>query len=277
MKYLFSLFIVTSLGLFAQNKVKITINGLTPEITKELNKNQDRISCFIPEGAKIPGINLKIELLNETSKSGDIGRFGLLAIPDKEGNYSFKESFEVKLRKIDTTKLIQIKVTIETIFGDEIFTKVNRSYSEVSQPITLDKYMWREGNEKIKPERKLCLEFSTFVNDPALRNKIFEKEGKLTSKLTDFQLFLKQNESDKWQQYSEPIQAAITNGNALKLTSNLPLWLDPTKKIFVRFSAKTPLGNYIWDEYVLEPSEFRKEQRARFYTGEAFDKNSPLK
>jgi len=277
MKYLFSLFIVTSFGLFAQNKVKITINGLTPEITKELNKNQDRISFFIPEGAKIPGINLKIELQNETSKSGDIGRFGLLAIPDTDGNYSFKESFEVKLRKIDTTKLIQIKVTIETIFGNEIFTKVNRSYSEVSQPITLDKYMWREGNDKIKPERKLCLEFSTFVNDPALRNKIFEKEGKLTLKLTDFQLFLKQNESDKWQQYSEPIQGVITNGNALRLTSNLPIWLDPTKKIFVRFSAKTPLGNYIWDEYVLEPSEFRKEQRARFYTGEAFDKNSPLK
>ncbi len=198
MKLLFFFFLIISLELFAQNKVQISINGLTPEITKELNKNQDRISCFIPEGSKKLGINLKIELLNETSKTGDIGRFGLLAIPDSDGNYSLKESFEVKLRKIDTTKLIQVKVTIETIFGNEIFTKVNRSYSEVSQPIILDKYMWHEGNDKIKPQRNLCLEFSTFVNDPVLRNKIFEKEGKLTLKLTDFQLFLKQNEFDKW-------------------------------------------------------------------------------
>ena len=277
MKSLLIAFLFFSINLFAQETIVINLNGISSSVCQQMKKNNDRISWYIPDGGKKVSINLVIELLNPGMKSGDKGRFGLQADPDAEGNYRFDAKFDVKVRKIDKTKPITIKIMAETILGNEVFCIEEREFSKIAEPFVFKGYMWRADNEKIQPEKRLCLEFSSFINDPVLRKKAADDEGFPKFEVKDFQLFLKQSEKADWKIFPEPLQGKISNGNSVGLTNPLPSWIDPTKKLWVRFSVKTPKGNFIWDEYTVEPNEYRKEQRARNFSGAAFDNSVPLK
>jgi len=277
MKKLIIALLLIQTSLLAQNNVSITVNGFTPTVSQAMKKNTDRISWYYMEGSKKVVSNVSIELLNDGVKSVDRGRFALEANPDEAGNYQFDAKFDVKIKKTDITKPVTIRIVVETTLGNQVFTDIKREPSKINEPIQLDGYMWRAGNNKIKPERRLCLEFSAFINDPILKKKVSDNEGFNKFNISDFQVFLKQSEKDEWKILPEPIKGGITNGTAVNMTNILPNWIDPSKKLYVRFSVKTPKGNFIWDEYSVEPNEYRKEQRARNYNAVAFDKTALVK
>ena len=258
-----------------QHAAVVNITGISKQTADLMKKNGDRISWYsLDNGGRLQR-NVKVEVRNVGLKPKDGGFAAVEANPDADGQYKFNTTAEIKIKKIDTTKNVVITVVLETVMGNEVCATVEREFSAISQAITLDRYMWREGNDKISPERRLCISFSTFLNDKSLREKVLLENTAF--KLTDFEVFLKQGEKGEWIKFPEPLQGKINNGTAVELTNMLPANIDPSKMLYVRFFAKTTNGNFVWGEYVVAPNEYRKEFRATHYTGEAFKKDAPLK
>ena len=256
--------------LIAQEKLSIQISGTTEEVAAKLSQNKDRISWYTLSDDKLAS-NVSVELANIGEKRYDRGRGSVKAEPDAPGKYSFNTQVDLDIKKVDKSKRVLLLVKLETILGNEVFYQHEMAFEELTKPILLDGYMWRAKNDKIKPERQLCLEFSSFISDAKLRNQYVENESTTKLNRDDFAVFLRQNESQDWVQLTERLEGSISNGNSIALANTLPTWIDPSKKLFVRFSAKTPLGNAIWGEYAVDPHEYRKEYRAKHYTSVAFD------
>lgn len=268
---LFILFAITGNG---QESLKISVKGVSQAIAEKLNANQDHLSWYTQKDGKTLASNIQVELKNPDQKSGDRGRAAVKAEKNASGAYDFVAEIEVKRKKVDFTKPLAYEIVMETIMGNEVFASGTQAAEAFSTPITLDKYMWRAGNEKIEPKKSFCLSFSAFLEDANLRKQFIDNEQELKLNLADFALFLRQDAAENWKAYEGRIQGGITNGTAVDLSSEWPAGISSNKPLHVRFSAKTRLGNFIWGEYVVNPHEYRKEHRAQFYTAEAFNPNA---
>jgi hypothetical protein len=257
----------------AQEKVKLSIQGVTPEAALKMKLNGDRISWYSLTSNRIAS-NLYVEISNTAEKRTDRGSAGVQANPDAQGMYSFSADVEIELKKTDKTKPLHVEMVVQTVFGNELFYIADMSFEELSKPIVLNGYMWRATNEKIQPKKDLCLEFSSFVENADLRKLVSENENYYKFNTNDFSLELKQDEQGAWKSFTGPFQGGFANNNEVTLSNPMPSWIDPAKKLFVRFAAKTPLNNYVWAEYAVEPHEYRREQRALYYTSVAYDVNS---
>jgi hypothetical protein len=269
--FTFSLLIFSAISSVAQETVKIKIAGISDQVTQQLSSNQDRVSWYNITNTDKTASNLEVSLKNTDQNSGDKGRMGVKADPAADGKYALSAEVEVKLKKVDKTKPIAYEITLETILGNEIFAVGTINADGLDKPILLDKYMWRASNEKIAPEKKLHLAFSAYIEDATMRNACMENEGALKFTQGDFEVFLKQDEATGWKKYPETVQGSLSNGTAMKIFPPLPDWISTSKPLSVRFSAKTPKGNFIWGEYKVNPNEYRKEVRASHYTHVAFD------
>lgn len=262
------LFAIKGIG---QESLKISVKGVSQGIAEKLNANQDHLSWYTQKDGKTLVSNIQVELKNPEQKNGDRGRGAVKAEKNASGMYDFVAEVEVKRKKVDFTKPVAYEIVMETIMGNEVFATGTQTAEAFSTPITLDKYMWRAGNEKIEPKKSFCLSFSAFLEDANLRKQFIDNEQELKLNLADFALFLKQDAAENWKAYEGRIQGGITNGTSVDLSSEWPAGISSNKPLQVRFSAKTKLGNFIWGEYVVNPHEYRKEHRAQFYTAEAFN------
>ena len=272
----FSLLIFSTVTSVAQETVKIKVAGISDQVAQQLKANQDRVSWYYITNTDAVASNLEVSLKNTDQNSGDKGRMGVKADPAADGKYALSAEVEVKLKKVDKTKPIAYEITLETILGNEIFAAGIINADALDKPILLDKYMWRASNEKIAPEKKLHLAFSAYIENDAMRNACMENEGALKYTQGDFEVFLKQDEAAGWKKYPETVQGSLSNGNAMKIFPPLPDWISTSKPLSVRFSAKTPKGNFVWGEYKVNPNEYRKEVRASHYTTVAFDPSAAV-
>lgn len=267
----FLLFFALVLSCKAQETVKIKVSGISDLVAQQLKANQDRVSWYNFTNSNNVASNMTVSLKNTDQNSGDKGRVGVTADPSADGKYALSAEVEVKLKKVDKTKPIAYEITLETILGNEIFAVGTINADALDKPILLDKYMWRASNEKIAPEKKLCLAFAAYIEDAAMRELYAQTEGELKFERSAFALYLKQDGMVDWMPFVETIQGSMNNGNAIAMTSPLPDWINTSKPLSVRFSVKTPKGNFIWGEYKVNPNEYRKEVRASHYTTIAFD------
>jgi hypothetical protein len=267
----FSLLIFSAISSFAQETVKIKIAGISDQVAQQLKDNKDRVSWYNITNTDAVASNLEVSLKNTGQNLADRGRMGVKADPAADGKYALSAEVEVKLKKVDKTKPIAYEIKLETILGNEIFAVGTINADALDKPIMLDKYMWRASNEKIAPEKKLCLAFAAYIEDPAMRELYAQTEGELKFERSAFALYLKQDGMVDWMPFFETIQGSMNNGNAIAMTSPLPDWINTAKPLSVRFSVKTPKGNFIWGEYKVNPNEYRKEVRASHYTTVAFD------
>jgi hypothetical protein len=268
------LFTAFTLSSKAQETVKIKVAGISDQVAQQLKANQDRLSWYNIMNTDAVASNLIVSLKNTDQNSADKGRMGVKADPTVDGKYALSAEVEVKLKKVDKTKPIAYEITFETILGNEIFAVGTINADALDKPILLDKYMWRASNEKIAPEKKLHLAFSAYIEDDVMRKACMENEGALKFTQGDFEVFIKQDENDNaagWKKYPETVQGSLSNGTALEIFPQLPDWISTSKPLSVRFSAKTPKGNFVWGEYKVNPNEYRKEVRASHYTTKAFD------
>ena len=258
----------------AQEKVKLSIQGVAPEAALKMKLNGDRISWYaLPNSTKIAS-NVFVEISNAGEKRTDRASAGVQADPDAQGMYSFSVSVDVDLKKTDKTKPLHVEVVIPTVFGNELFYIADMSFEELTKPLVLNGYMWRASNEKMQPKKDLCIEFSSFVENADLRKLVSDNENFYKFNRNDFSLELKQEEQGAWKPFTDPFQGGFSNNNAVSLANPMPAWIDASKKLFVRFAAKTPLNNYVWAEYSVEPHEYRREQRAQYYSSVAYDKSA---
>lgn len=267
----FSLLIFSAISSVAQETVKIKIAGISDQVAQQLKDNKDRVSWYNITNTDAVASNLEVSLKNTGQNLADRGRMGVKADPAADGKYALSAEVEVKLKKVDKTKPIAYEIKLETILGNEIFAVGTINADALDKPIMLDKYMWRASNEKIAPEKKLCLAFAAYIEDPAMRELYAQTEGELEFERSAFALYLKQDGMVDWMPFFETIQGSMNNGNAIAMTSPLPDWINTAKPLSVRFSVKTPKGNFIWGEYKVNPNEYRKEVRASHYTTVAFD------
>jgi hypothetical protein len=265
------LFTAFTLSSKAQETVKIKVAGISDQVAQQLKANQDRVSWYNITNTDAVASNLTVSLKNTDQNSADKGRMGVKADPSADGKYALSAEVEVKLKKVDKTKPIAFEITLETILGNEIFAVGTINADALDKPILLDKYMWRASNEKIAPEKKLHLAFSAYIEDDAMRKACMENEGALKFTQGDFEVYLKQDEAAGWKKYPETVQGSLSNGTALEIFPPMPDWISTSKPLSVRFSAKTPKGNFVWGEYKVNPNEYRKEVRASNYTTKAFD------
>ena len=272
----FSLLIFSAITSVAQETVKIKVAGISDQVAQQLKANQDRVSWYNIRNTDAIASNLEVSLKNTDQKSSDKGRMGVKAEPGIDGKYALAAEVEVKLKKVDKTKPIAYEITLETILGNEIFAVGTINADALDKPIMLDKYMWRASNEKIAPEKKLHLAFSAYIEDATMRNACMENEGALKFNQGDFEVFLKQDEAAGWKKYPEKVQGSLTNSTAMEIFPLLPDWISTSKPLSVRFSAKTPKGNFVWGEYTVNPNEYRKEVRASHYTTVAFDPSTAV-
>lgn len=272
----FSLLIFSAITSVAQETVKIKVAGISDQVAQQLKANQDRVSWYNIRNTDAIASNLEVSLKNTDQKSSDKGRMGVKAEPGIDGKYALAAEVEVKLKKVDKTKPIAYEITLETILGNEIFAVGTINADALDKPIMLDKYMWRASNEKIAPEKKLHLAFSAYIEDATMRNACMENEGALKFNQGDFEVFLKQDEAAGWKKYPEKVQGSLTNSTAMEIFPLLPDWISTSKPLSVRFSAKTPKGNFVWGEYTVNPNEYRKEVRASHYTTVAFDPSAAV-
>jgi len=273
MKNIITILLLTALTLSskAQETIKIKVAGISDQVAQQLKANQDRVSWYNIMNTDAVASNLIVSLKNTDQNSADKGRMGVKADPSADGKYALSAEVEVKLKKVDKTKPIAYEITLETILGNEIFAVGTINADALDKPILLDKYMWRASNEKIAPEKKLYLAFSAYIEDDAMRKACMENEGALKFSQGDFEVYLKQDEAAGWKKYPETVQGSLSNGTALEIFPPLPDWISTSKPLSVRFSAKTPKGNFVWGEYKVNPNEYRKEVRASNYTTKAFD------
>ncbi len=273
MQKLYSVLIFLCITGFLQAQETITINvsGVTPEVAQKMKASGDRLSWFTSRGSDKLASNVFVELSNVGEKKTDRGRGAVQADPDASGMYSFSAPVEVEIKKVDKSKPVHLEVMIQTIFGNEVFYLKDLDFSALSEPIMLNGYMWRATNEKISPEKDLCIEFSSYINDADLRKKVSENEGGYKFDRSDFSVFLKQDKNAEWVQLKDKLEGGISNGNSINLTNPMPSWIDPSKELFVRFAAESRLKNYVWGEYSVKPHEYRKEYRATHYSSIAFD------
>ena len=278
MKNIITILLLTALTLSskAQETVKIKVAGISDQVAQQLKANQDRVSWYNIMNTDAVASNLIVSLKNTDQNSADKGRMGVKADPSADGKYSLFSEVEVKLKKVDKTKPIAYEITLETILGNEIFAVGIINADALDKPILLDKYMWRASNEKIAPEKKLYLAFSAYIEDDAMRKACMENEGALKFTQGDFEVYLKQGNAAGWKKYPETVQGSLSNGTALEIFPQLPDWISTSKPLSVRFSAKTPKGNFVWGEYTVNPNEYRKEVRASHYTTVAFDPSTAV-
>lgn len=275
MKTIFVAFcLLVSTELLAQKTVTIQLSSITPAVALQMKESGDRISWYSLDNNNT-AINTTIELSNEGGKPSEKLYVSVKADPDESGNYKIDFKETLKIKKVNLSKPLSILVKIQTIFGNEVFANVVRDSVSLSNPIMLDGYLWRADNEKIKPERQLCIELSAFMDDAKLRDKLIE-EGSNKFQASDFKVYLKQDEKADWKALTEPIKGTVSNGTRLSMTNTFPSWLNPNKKLFVRFSVKTVKGNFIWGEYIIEPHEYRKELRANNYSSAEFNSETKL-
>lgn len=261
---------------FSQETVKINVAGISDQVAEKLRANRDRVSWYTLSNTSTIASNLVVTLKNTDQNGSDKGRMGVKADPGADGKYALAAEVEVKLKKVDKTKPIAYEITLETILGNEIFAVGVVDAAGLTKPIVLDKYMWRASNEKIAPEKKLCLAFAAYIEDATQRAAYAQNEGELKFDRSAFALSLKQDGVADWINSTETMQGSLSNGNALAMTAPLPDWINTSKPLNVRFSVKTPKGNFIWAEYKVNPNEYRKEVRATHYTRVAFDPNTPV-
>lgn len=274
--FAFSLFVFSALAGVSQETIKIKIAGISDPVAQQLKDNKDRVSWYNIAKTDQIASNLEVSLKNTDQNSADRGRVGVKAEPGADGKYALSAEVEVKLKKVDKTKPIAYEVILETILGNEIFAVGTINADQLNKPIVLDKYMWRASNEKIAPEKKLCLAFAAYIEDAAQRELYTQTEGALKFERSAFALYLKQEGMKDWMPFSETIQGSMNNGNAIAMTNPLPDWINTSKPLSVRFSVKTPKGNFIWGEYTANPNEYRKEVRASHYTTVAFDASTAV-
>ena len=273
MKNIITILLLTALTLSskARETIKIKVAGISDQVAQQLKANQDRVSWYNIMNTDAVASNLIVSLKNTDQNSADKGKMGVKADPSADGKYALSAEVEVKLKKVDKTKPIAYEITLETILGNEIFAVGTINADVLDKPIVLDKYMCRASNEKIAPEKKLHLAFSAYIEDDVMRKACMENEGALKFSQGDFEVYLKQDEAAGWKKYPETVQGSLSNGTALEIFPPLPDWISTSKPLSVRFSAKTPKGNFVWGEYKVNPNEYRKEVRASNYTTKAFD------
>jgi hypothetical protein len=252
MKTLFTLLLslITIQFVSAQEKAELTIAGISPETEKAIIPG-DRVSYFAYEDGG-SSRNIIVKVITDAGKRRFFGSVD--AKPDATGHYNFSGKVEIKeSSKLSFDKDMEILVSMPTIFGNEVWTKVNRSRANLSDPIILDKYSEKVDKEDWAPRKRLNPSFSAITYEEEIKKKVTDNGDDWTKrKREDFHFFIKNKGDQAWKIDYVADKGMLTNGTQLQAFIPYNDELDLDRMIVMRVELTTEKGNLLWNEVEIE-------------------------
>ena len=266
MKYLFSLLLLCAVTIVHAQSI-INIAGINPEIEAKLLEGD--VPSYFEKSGSLKHLNIKVKANNvmDSRNSSYFASYPILKGAD--GHYAVNAQVEAKTTsRVDLTKDIELIVSIQTIYGNSIWTKVTRTPETISDPIVLDQYTAKAGFQ-YDPEANLKVSFSGRPLDVEYRKKIEENGDSYKKRTKDHFHFQLKNVGDtKWKIDVWGPFGSVNGGLSMKGSIKNPTEkLDLTKNVIVRGEVKTEKGLILWGEEELTPSQLNKTIYATHYTG----------
>ena len=185
----------TSFLMNAQVTANLSISGIKSEIEKQMLP-EDMVSFFGQHG-NFMHKNVKVELMTPKGKKLFFGSYDVK--PDANGHYTFDGTIEVKEGyKVDLSGEIELLVWVETICGNVVWTRVQRTLTTLSDPIELDHYNERQGTMK-PTHQKMRIQFSAKSYEEDMKEKLAANNDNIENRDNeDFHLMLKNVGDTEW-------------------------------------------------------------------------------
>lgn len=243
---------------FSQTSMDVNVTGISDAVVKKMLPG-DQINYWEVESGD-GHQNIRVRVSGENGKDQFFS--SLDAAPDANGNYSFKHTIPVtdgEKFSFDEAEL-ELLVYVETIFGNVIWTKVTRNKSNISDPIVLDKYTFKQA-KTTPPMRRLVINFYYRGNNNGVEEKAkAEGDSFDQRKISDFRFRLKNVGDEDWK-----IDKTFESGQNVKrryVRVHIPFEgdcpVDLNKKIIMRAEVKTEKGNTAWHETEMTSRELRR-------------------
>lgn len=233
---------------YAQETVTLNISGLTEEVEKSFIPG-DRISFFNYDDGK-GSINIIVKVFTSKGSKRFFGSVDLKA--DETGHYEFNGKVDIKeSSKVTFGGDIELLISMPTIFGNEVWTRVTRVKSTLSDPIILDRYT-EKADQEYPPRKRLNVNFSAIAYDDDLKKKVEENGDTWRGRERSDYRFKLKNEGDTNWKIDQVMSSGTKTGEEVSafLTYNDELDLD--KKVVMRVEVTTEKGNILWNEVVFE-------------------------
>lgn len=247
---------------FTQEKVDLIIAGITPDIEKSLLPG-DQISYFEFDNGSA-GKNLKVVVETELGKKNF---FGIVNVKPVNGHYDFKQAVSIKeSSRVSFEGDIELLVSMPTIYGNSIWTKVTRNKSNLTDPIILDQYTEKPGRD-YEARNRFELNFTCIAYDNEFKKSVKDKgDGWSKRKKEHFKFMLKNKGDAEWKIDEVMTLGSITNGSSASAKIENKGRLDLNKNIVMRVDVTTEQGNILWNEV-----EFEARGMNRTYFGVNYD------
>jgi hypothetical protein len=239
---------------FTQDKITLTLKGLTEEVNAALQPGE-----YIQD---LRDVDRKMYIFYAQVKNTEGGSSSYVRIsegiaPDAEGNYDFSISFDVpKKGSLDFSKEISVSIKALTTFGNDIWVEKNIKPEDFAQPIWVDSY----GNSfrPSQPKKEIIKFTFKGAGKSDSITKVLTAEGDALKTLTqaDFHFQARNVGSETWTINESPTTGLVDRGKSLLYEINPKTTkLDITKPIEYHICYKTVNDGIVWQEFTLDPWE----------------------
>ena len=255
---------IISLASLAQKSAEVNITGIDSKIERNILPG-DVISYWTGDDGT-PYQNIRVRVTTEDGN--EVFHTALDATPDDNGHYTINH--KVLITESSRIKLegeLELLIYVETIFGNYIWTEINRNMSNISEPIVLDKYSKQQGRST-PAQKAIKLEYYFIAEDKALKEKVLAHDDNWEDrKISDFRFMLK-NVGDKDWKINEVFE---TGQNVMRRSVKVSIPFDDvcpidlSKKIVLRVEMQTTKGNLLWEEAELDARGLKKTYYSKYY------------
>ncbi len=245
-------------SLFAQDAVDLNIVGFTPEVEGSILPGDRVFYSLFENGESSRNVIVKLMAPSGTKRyfgSADIAK-------DANGHYDF----DVKVSIKETSKVkfegdIVLLISMPTIFGNSVWTKITRTRETLTDPITLDQYT-EKADQDYPPRKRLAINCSAIAYDNELKKEVTDNGDTWKNRdKEDYHFFLKNVGDQNWK-IDQKMQYGKKSGGDVNASLPYNDELDLDRKIVLRIEITTELGNILWNEVEIESRGL-----SRFYFG----------
>lgn len=235
-------------GTYAQTNRDITISGFTPEVEAMMIKG-DMVSYFILGNS--PDKNANVQITSSLGTKKFWGSFDIKA--DENGHYAFEENITLKAGpSVTFDGELELLVWIETIFGNEIWTRVKRTKENLSDPIILDRYTRQQDSEE-HALNQFEFRYDCIGYNDELKAKVTANgDSWKNRKIQDFHFLIKNKGDEDWKVNLYCTKGSVTSKREAYVRHVNNNLIDFTKPIIYRAETRTLNGNMLWHEEEIE-------------------------
>ena len=233
----------------AQDVVEIPITGISEEVEKRLLEHD-----LIPTGKGLNNITLNLK--NNPKKGWALNRSSIMEVKYDPSTKHYNMSGVVisvkkksKYYTLDQPMIILVRA--HTTFNNVIWTELQRTPENLTDPIVLDQYSVSTSDPNVKPVYRIVVKGDKIGSN--IKDKLLPGDGQATGNALSIQA-RNTGGADYFGDFSA---APRKNGDffaQVKINENV----DIAKPIEVLYAIQTVNGNYIWGTESIPVSKRKK-------------------